>query len=174
MMIHTLPAKKISYGEKRPLKEVKYIVIHYTGNRGDTARGNASYFHSVNTRKAGAHLFVDQRGRIYKSVKLSRIAWAVGGKKYQNCKTTGGGKYYGICTNKNSVSIEMCDMYKNVASPQMIRGLKDAVKYVRKYCPNARIIIRHFDVNGKNCPGTMAIKESKEWRRLLSQISSIF
>ncbi len=46
MKIHKLLAKKISYdySKKRSRKNVKYIVIHYTGNNGDTAKNNATYF----------------------------------------------------------------------------------------------------------------------------------
>ena len=39
---------------------------------------------------------------------LIELVWAVGGKKYTSMTTSEGGKYYGICTNSNSISIEMC------------------------------------------------------------------
>lgn len=38
--------------------KVKYIVLHYTGNKGDTARNNGAYF-SRGNRNASAHYFVD-------------------------------------------------------------------------------------------------------------------
>ena len=54
-------AKSISYNsKKRSRKDVKYIVIHYTGNTGDTAKNNADYYATGNTREAGAHFFVDK------------------------------------------------------------------------------------------------------------------
>ena len=42
--IHKKLAKSISYdtSKKRSLNSIKYIVIHYTGNKGDTAKGNAT------------------------------------------------------------------------------------------------------------------------------------
>ena len=38
--IHKKLAKSISYdaSKKRSLNSIKYIVIHYTGNKGDTAK----------------------------------------------------------------------------------------------------------------------------------------
>lgn len=87
MKIHKLPAKSISYdSKKRKRKDVKYIVIHYTGNNGDTAKNNATYFSKSNTREAGAHFFVGKKGAIYKSINMNRTAWAVGGLYTQKMK----------------------------------------------------------------------------------------
>ena len=77
--IKKIPAKKISYGAKRNLESILYIPIHYTGNSGDTAKGNGLYFKNGNQRAAGAHFFVDRQGNIVKSVNMNRTAWAVGG-----------------------------------------------------------------------------------------------
>ena len=46
---------------KRKRKDVKYIVIHFTANKGDTAKNNADYFATGNTRQVGAHFFVDKK-----------------------------------------------------------------------------------------------------------------
>ena len=43
MKINKRMAKPISYGGKRNLNDVKYIVIHFTGNKGDTAKNNALF-----------------------------------------------------------------------------------------------------------------------------------
>ena len=106
MKMYKRMAKSISYSPtKRNRKDVKYIVIHYTGNSNDTAKNNADYYATGNTRLAGAHFFVDKLGNTARSIPMNRTAWAVGGGKYNDCKTTGGGGYYGKCTNFNSVSI---------------------------------------------------------------------
>ena len=39
-------ANKNNYGAKRSASNIKYIVIHYTANDGDTDEGNANYFAS--------------------------------------------------------------------------------------------------------------------------------
>ena len=36
-------AHKSNYGPTRPLSNIKYIVIHFTGNKGDTALNNCKY-----------------------------------------------------------------------------------------------------------------------------------
>ena len=56
--IKTQIANKNNYGTKRPVSNIKYIVIHYTGNDGDSDESNAKYFKN-NIVKASAHYFVD-------------------------------------------------------------------------------------------------------------------
>lgn len=166
--IHKKAAKPISYGNIRTLSSIKYIVIHYTGNKKDTAKSNADYFAGSNTRQAGAHFFVDKKGVIYQSVNMNRTAWAVGGIY---SRTEGAGTYYGTCTNANSVSIELCDCTKNIGWKQML-AVRDLVKYIQKKCPNAKTIIRHWDVNGKNCPAPMTGRNNKKWKHLYNKIIS--
>lgn len=166
----TISPKPISYDstKERDLKNIDAIVIHYTGNRNDTAENNAKYFANTNTRSAGAHYFVDQNGIVVKSVPLKRAAWAVGGSKYKDCAKTGGGKFYGIYTNYNTVSIELCDLVDREPSEKMYRAVKKLIKQIRKSCPNARKVIRHFDVNGKPCPATMV--NTTTWKNFLKLI----
>lgn len=167
IIIHKKMAKSISYGNKRSLNSIKYIVIHYTGNNGDTAKGNANYFATSNTRQAGAHFFVDKSGEIYKSINMNRIAWAVGGKYNIS---NGAGSYYGKCTNTNSISIELCDCITDTNWDQKIAARK-LVKYIQKKCPNAKIIIRHWDVNGKSCPAPFIDRGNKKWKIFLDFIN---
>lgn len=79
----------------RNSNSIKYIVLHYTGNKGDTAKDNGTYFCSGN-RGASAHYFVDDN-EIIQVVEEYKAAWSVGDGK---------GKYN--ITNQNSISIEMC------------------------------------------------------------------
>ena len=76
---------------------IKYLVLHYTANNGDTALGNCKYFSSAN-RNASAHYFVDEKG-IYRSVRDMNVAW--------HCGSTNGYKHK-YCRNTNSIGIEMC------------------------------------------------------------------
>lgn len=153
-------AKSISYGGKRSLNNIKYIVIHYTGNKGDTALNNLDYFANGNTRQAGAHFFVDKAGKIGKSIAMSRTAWAVGGDHRSGRK--GEAAYFGKCTNANSVSIELCDMCVKTNWEQMLATRK-LVKYIRSKCPNAKTVIRHWDVNGKECPAPFVSTSNEKW-----------
>lgn len=164
-------AKPISYAPGvRDYDSVKFIVIHYTGNRGDTAENNAKYFQNHNKVEAGAHFFVDRKGSIVLSIPMNRTAYAVGGKKYNSCWQTGGGLYYGVCSNSNSVSIELCDILNCYPSAAQIRAVKRLIKHIRKYCKNAKDVIRHFDVNGKACPASMCIGYDLYWERFLREI----
>lgn len=153
-------AKSISYGNKRPLSNIKYIVIHYTGNKGDTAQNNLDYFANGNTRQAGAHFFVDKKGKVGKSIAMNRTAWAVGGDHRSGRK--GEAAYFGKCTNANSVSIELCDMCLKTNWEQ-VYATRKLVKYIQSKCPNAKTIIRHWDVNGKDCPAPFIGTSNEKW-----------
>lgn len=161
-------ANKKNYGGKRKLSLIKYLVIHYTGNNGDHDESNANYFkeHIV---KASAHYFVDSDS-ITQAVPDDYVAYSVGGSKYGNCKTTGGGKCYGKCTNSNSISIELCDDVKDgkiYPSAQTIaNGLELTRRLMKKYNVPASNVIRHFDVNGKNCPAYWCgtTEKNKKWK----------
>lgn len=161
----TLLANRKNYGNKRSLSTVKYIVIHYTVNDGDHDESNANYFNK-NVVKASAHYFVDDDSYT-KSVPLSYVAWSVGGKKYPNCVKTGGGKYYGKCTNSNSINIELCDTKRDgkiMASKQTIANtLALTKKLMKKYRVDKAHVIRHFDVTGKPCPAYWV--DDKKWKR---------
>ena len=168
-MAYTLiPAKAISYGGTRALSAVKYIVIHYTAGNGDTAIAECNYFKNGNTRSAGAHFFVDQAGACYQSIALNRTAWSVGGFY---TKANGAGTYYNICTNANSVSIELCDNLNKDPSAKQISATKTLVSYIKSQCPNAKTIIRHWDVNGKACPARMAGANNAKWNSFKASIS---
>ena len=164
-------AKSISYGPLRPYKNVKAIVIHYTGISNDTAVNECNYFAHSNTRQAGAHIFVDRAGGICKSVPLSRPAWSVG---ILFTKANGAAKYWGELNNYNTVSIEMCDCAKHDPSKAQIKAIKKAIKYIRRRCKNATKLVRHFDICGKQCPGRMSGGPGtvgyERWQKLLDDL----
>lgn len=160
--IKKMTAHKSCLHEKRNRKKIKYIVIHYTGNSNDTAADNGRFFqkeHSGSRYGVGAHFFIGKKGVIVKSIPMNRVAWSVGGLYTQK---DGAGSYYEKCTNANSVSIELCSATKGYSDKQ-VEAVKWLIEYIQKYCPNARTIIRHWDVNGKCCPAPMAGKDNKMW-----------
>ena len=150
-------AHKSNYGSKRALGNIKYIVIHYTANDGDTDEGNSNYF-ANNKVYASAHYFVDGDS-VTQSVPDDYVAYSVGDKKYSNCNKTGGGKFYGQCTNANSISIELCDEVKNGKYDFSSATIENAVELtkslMKKYGVDISRVIRHFDVSGKNCPAPL-------------------
>lgn len=160
-------SNKNNYGSKRDVSKIKYIVIHYTGNDGDSDESNCKYFKN-NIIKASAHYFIDDDS-VTQSVPDNYIAWSVGGNRYSNYKITGGASYYGLCTNTNSINIELCDNVKNGVIYPSTKTIKNAIKLtktlMKKYNIPASRVIRHFDVTGKSCPaywcGTTA--KNKKW-----------
>lgn len=161
-----IPCNPANYGSRRSHNDVWYIVIHYTAGTKDTAENEGNYF-ARNKVKASAHFFVDRTGKIVKSVDLSRVAWSVGGKKYPNTK---GGKYYGKCTNNNSVSIELCAIADKDPSAKQIQAVRECIQYIQTHCPNAKIIIRHYDVTGKLCPLRMV--DENKWKEFKEQLNA--
>lgn len=155
-------ANRNNYGGKRRLNQIKYLVIHYTGNDGDRDESNGRYFqnHIVG---ASAHFFVDGDS-ITQSVPDDHVAWSVGGNKYPGTK---GGKWYGKCTNNNSISIELCDEQKNGRYDFSEATLKNAADLTRmlmqKYNISVENVIRHYDVVGKICPAPF-VNDEAAWK----------
>ena len=147
-------ANKKNYGSKRSTSTIKYIVIHYTANDGDTDENNAKYFKN-NVVEASAHYFVDDDS-VTQSVPDNYVAWSVGGKKYSDCDKTGGGKYYKKITNTNSLSIEICDDIKNGVVYPSAKTIANTIELTKKKMKEYNIpkenVVRHFDVTGKKCP----------------------
>lgn len=142
MKIIRLKSNKWNYDfiATRKLNSITGIVIHNTGNIGDTAVNNGNYFKREAVGRS-AHFFIDRDGYIVKSVPMKRIAWSVGTPK--------AGVIY---NNKNTISIELCDISDKDISDKQLESLIWLIKRIKKYCKNANAIIRHYDINGKQCP----------------------
>lgn len=131
---------------------IKYIVFHYTGNKGDTAFNNAKYFNECN-RNASAHFFVDDEN-IYQVVNLNNSAWAVGDGKGA----------YGIL-NRNSISIEMCCNSEGVISETTEANALELGKYLMDlYGIDLDHVVRHYDASRKICPNW----PNNNWERWLN------
>ena len=143
MKIQFLQANPSNY-QKGRINNIDWIVMHYTGNKNDTAINNAKYFHS-NIIESSAHYFVDDDS-IYQSVKDEDTAWHCGAKQYVHPN----------CRNNNSIGIEMCGHYKDGRIYASNETLLNAAYLVNFLCDKYNIsinhIIRHYDVTGKLCP----------------------
>jgi len=134
----------------------KYIVLHYTGNKTDTANNNAGYFRSIN-RGASAHYFVD-KSTVYQVVGQEDTAWAVG-------KNYGLRNLFGIVTNSNSLNIEMCSDNGKIADETFANAVILTRELMKKYSVSAENVYRHYDVCSKQCPG---------WKGWLGSDSSLW
>ena len=158
-------AKHISYGSIRPLSSIAGIVIHYTGNKGDTAKNNADFFATGNERAAGAHIFIDGAGLSAYSVPIRRTAFSVGNPNGSYVP----GAYYGILNNSNTVSIELCDLIGHPVTPSQKRELIKIIKWIKMKCPHVKHIVRHYDIVKKNCP-EYYVENRPEWLALQREL----
>lgn len=167
-------ANKNNYGSKRSKAGIKWIVVHYTGNDGDSDEANGNYFKN-NVVKASAHYFIDDDS-ITQSVPDDYIAYSVGGSRYSNYKQTGGAKYYGQATNANTLNFELCDSKKNGIVMVTEETLNNAVAFIQQKMKEYEIdedhVIRHFDVTGKQCPGYFCYSDAndKAWEEFKSKL----
>ena len=124
---------------------VSYLVVHYTGNRGDTAKDNADYF-AAGARDASAHYFVDE-DEVWRSVPEGDTAWHCGGAAY----------LHDGCRNGNSIGIEVCmwDKAGGLRPGSIQRAAELCRELMDRYGIDAGHVLRHYDVTGKRCPAPM-------------------
>ena len=125
---------------------VRYIVMHYTANNGDTARNNCDYYHRVGGLQASAHYFVDEHGAM-QSVREGDTAWHCGARAY----------WHPECRNANSIGIEMCSRKRADGSyyilPETVANAAALAREImQRYGIDTEHVVRHYDVTGKRCP----------------------
>ena len=125
---------------------VRYIVMHYTANNGDTARNNCDYYHRVGGLQASAHYFVDEHGAM-QSVRECDTAWHCGARAY----------WHPECRNANSIGIEMCSRKRADGSyyilPETVANAAALAREImQRYGIDTDHVLRHYDVTGKHCP----------------------
>lgn len=125
---------------------VRYIVMHYTANNGDTARNNCDYYHRVGSLQASAHYFVDEHGAM-QSVRECDTAWHCGARAY----------WHPECRNANSIGIEMCSRKRADGSyyikPETVANAAALAREImQRYGIDTEHVLRHYDVTGKRCP----------------------
>ncbi len=157
MTIQKKRCNRANYGGKR--RQTKYIVIHYTSNRGDTAKNNVDYF-AREIVKTSAHFFVDEK-EVWASVPENYVAWHCGAKRYRHPK----------CRNANSIGVEIC--MNDRAGEIRMESIAQAVQLVRllmkRYQIPAACVIRHHDVTGKLCPAPM-VQDDTLWRAFCEKL----
>jgi N-acetylmuramoyl-L-alanine amidase CwlA len=166
-------AHRNNYGSQRKKSDIKYIVVHYTANDGDSDESNANYFKTERNPKASAHYFVDDDS-VTQSVPDDYVAYSVGGSKYSDCASTGGGKLYGLAKNANTLNIELCDTKKDGTIKASEQTLANAAELIRtkmqEYSIDVDHVIRHFDVNGKHCPAYFM--DAKAWNEFKERLTA--
>lgn len=147
-------------------RPIRYIAIHYTAggsSRGGMAQQTRNVFLK---RTASADFVVDDNQVVQVNPDLRNYyCWSVGDKKNPY---SGGGRLYGVATNKNTISIEVCSNLKGGFSADYANhegwyftkaSLNNALKLIRylmkEYGVPKSNVVRHYDVSGKLCPGVV-------------------
>ena len=145
-------------------RKVKYIAVHFTAG-GTSKAGTAAATKNVFlSRRASADFVVDDETIVQINPNLNNYyTWGVGDKKNPY---SGGGTLYGMATNRNTVSIEICSnlrkgydaKYPNHEGWYFTEAsLKNALALIRylmqEFGLSKYAVVRHYDVSGKLCPG---------------------
>ncbi len=140
---------------KRPQKNIKFIIIHYTGMKNESLAINRL----CNTKsKVSAHYFIKKNGSVLNLVPPLYEAWHAGESSWKGIKSL----------NRYSIGIEIQNSghdnkYENFALNQII-SIKKLLKYlIRKYRVNVNNILGHSDIapDRKKDPG-----EKFPWKEL--------
>ena len=155
-----------------PNRTIKYIVIHYTaGLKSHAGKGKDVCDMWSKSDRPGSADFVVDEGNIawqYNPDLKNRKTWHCGG----SLQGSGSHDYYKICTNANSIGIEMCSDKKKVTK-HLYSSDNDwyiteetwksavalAAMLLKRYGLPLSRMIRHADVTSKECPSFMVGKK---------------
>ena len=143
---------------------VRYIVMHYTANNGDTAKNNCDYYHRVGGLQASAHYFCDEYGAM-QSVREGDTAWHCGARAY----------WHPECRNANSIGIEMCSRKRADGSyyikPETVANAAALAREImQRYGIDTEHVLRHYDVTGKRCPMPW-VDDPAQWTAFLATLT---
>lgn len=168
-------------------RKIEWLVIHYTAgtsSKAGNALNTADWFGSPEA-KASADFICDDATIIQTNPDIkNRYCWAVGGSKYTSMTTSQGGKYYGKCTNRNSISIEMCSNKKDKSTlnatdkdwfltAETVSNALELARYLMDlYSIDINHVIMHHHVTGKICPQPWTLEESylSGWDNFIKQL----
>ncbi|MCI3027667.1 N-acetylmuramoyl-L-alanine amidase [Desemzia sp. C1] len=145
---------------------VKYLVDHDTGVKGQTAKSNANYFYNT-FRGASAGYFVDKND-IYEVVPPGKVSWHIGDDKAGDQHDIGD-----LINNHNTIGIEMCAEKDGSFHPNTISNAAWLTqKLMKEHNVPASRVVRHYDASGKNCPQFMN-RDGKWtlWKKYHSQLT---
>jgi N-acetylmuramoyl-L-alanine amidase len=140
---------------KRSKKRIKFIIIHYTGMRKESA---AIRRLKDPKSKVSSHYYIKKNGSVLNLVPDLYEAWHAGKSNWKNFRLL----------NKDSIGIEITNPgheygYKNFSKKQIL-SLKKLLKYLmKKYKIGIKSILGHSDISPdrKKDPG-----EKFPWQKL--------
>ena len=133
--------------KKRKVKEIKFIIFHYTGMK----KQNQAINRLTDTKsKVSSHYLIKNNGEILTLVPDLYVAWHAGVSSWKNYKSI----------NKYSIGIEISNpgheySYKNFSKKQIKSILKLSTYLIKKYKIKSNFILGHSDIapDRKKDPG---------------------
>ena len=133
--------------KKRPSKQIKFIIFHYTGMKSESdALNRLTDIQS----EVSCHYLIKNKGEIVNMVPDLYIAWHAGKSSWKNYKSL----------NQNSIGIEITNPghehgYKKFTKKQIFSLLKLTKFLIKKYKISPKNILGHSDiaVQRKKDPG---------------------
>ena len=150
---------KKQIGQKRKYSDIKYLVIHDTGNTSIGADAEAHYkYLQTATRYGSAHYYVDDK-QIIQTIGDSLVAWSIGDTwGYSNNPNRIKDAF-----NFNSLNVELC-INANIDKDKAYKNVVELTKnLMKKFGFTADMVIRHFDATGKICPGSWSKNDWAKW-----------
>ena len=140
---------------KRQKKNIKYIIIHYTGMKNELSALNRLTDYKS---KVSAHYFIKKNGKIINLVPDLYEAWHAGKSNWKNIQSL----------NRYSIGVEIQNsghenLYEKYSNKQM-NSVKKLLRFLtKKYRVNCKNILGHSDISPdrKKDPG-----EKFPWREL--------
>ena len=140
---------------KRSQKDIKFIIIHYTGMTKElSAINKLCNFKS----KVSAHFFIKKNGSVLNLVPPLYEAWHAGKSSWKNFKSL----------NRYSIGVEIQNSghdnrYENFSQKQIVSIKKLLIYLIRKYNVNTKNVLGHSDISPerKKDPG-----EKFPWKEL--------
>ena len=133
--------------KKRGIKQIKFIIFHYTGMKKESEA--ISRLTDIQS-EVSCHYLIKNNGEIITMVPESYTAWHVGKSSWGNYKSL----------NKNSIGIEITNPghefnYNKFTKKQIISLLKLSKFLIKRYKINPKNILGHSDIapDRKKDPG---------------------
>ena len=125
--------------KKRKIKEIKFIIFHYTGMKKESDAINRL---TSSKSKVSSHYFIKTNGEILILVPDLYIAWHAGISNWKNFKNL----------NKNSIGIEISnpghDFKYNKFTKKQINSILKLSKFLtKKYKIKPQFILGHSDIS---------------------------
>ena len=149
--------------KKRPSKQIKFIIFHYTGMKKE----NEAIKRLTSLKsKVSSHYFIKNNGKIFILVPDSYTAWHAGISSWKNFKLL----------NKNSIGVEISNPghnhdYKRFSKKQIKSIIKLSKFLIKKYEIKPNCILGHSDIapDRKKDPG-----EKFPWKHLSQNKISVW